>query len=156
MTRSTFLTGAVLIAAVAGSLVWLRALNNSTPSAASIPKHAGCGPAARAFADHQSDLWLTVSAPVSRTLSDSIGRFEHQRFILRCASGQTLLVENDVSVGQRAPVQAGDQVTVHGQYIWNSLGGLIHYTHHGSGAQSGWIALRGKVYAVIPLFWITV
>ena len=149
MTRSTVAFGVLLTGAVIGSLIWLRALNATTPSAASIPKHVGCGEVQSAFARRQSYEWVTLSAPVWRTLSDSVGQYYHQRFILRCPSGQTVLIENDVSIGRRVPVHPGDMVTVHGQYIWNALGGLVHYTHHGAGAQSGWIALRGTVYSII-------
>lgn len=149
MKPSTLIVGSIAVIAVAGSLLWLRALNNSAPSASSIPQHAGCGQVSHAFVQHQSSVWLTLSAPVARTLTDSIGQFDHQRFILRCPSGQTVLIENDVSIGRRVPVRRGDLVIVHGQYIWNSLGGLVHYTHHGGGAESGWIALKGEIYALL-------
>ncbi|MBV9279457.1 MAG: DUF3465 domain-containing protein, partial [Chloroflexi bacterium] len=36
---------------------------------------------------------------------------------------------------------------VRGQYVWNAQGGLIHFTHHGTGSESGWILVRGKLYA---------
>jgi hypothetical protein len=77
-------------------------------------------------------------------LPDSYGRFQHQRFILRCPFGQTVLIENDVSVGQRVPVYPGATVAVHGEFVWNSQGGLIHDTHGGS--EQGWILFQGKVY----------
>lgn len=143
MARSyrSLIVGAAL--AIVVGIVALRLVNRGTSvEDARRAAAAGCSQVASAYDSRRSDLWLTMSAPVSRLLPNSYGRFEHERFILRCPSGQTVLIENDVSVGQRVPVGPGDPVAVHGQYIWNPQGGLIHYTHRGN----GWILFRGKLY----------
>jgi len=109
----------------------------------------GCSEAGRAYLQRQSGLWLTVSSQVMRTLPDEIGTLKHQRFIVRCSSGQTLLIVNDLSIGTRAPVHVGDRVLIRGQYVWNRQGGLLHFTHHSdSGGAGGWIVLRGRVYSL--------
>ncbi|HSW95699.1 MAG TPA: DUF3465 domain-containing protein, partial [Patescibacteria group bacterium] len=73
----------------------------------------------------------------------------HQRFIIRLAGAtQTVLIDNNVDVGQRVPVAPSDDVTVHGEYIWNDQGGLIHYTHHDPAPdhEGGWIDRNGVRY----------
>jgi hypothetical protein len=36
---------------------------------------------------------------------------------------------------------------MHGEYIWNKKGGVLHYTHHSTTRhESGWIQLNGQVY----------
>jgi len=45
-------------------------------------------------------------------------------------------------------VMPGDSVIVHGEYVWNDEGGLIHFTHHDPAPahEGGWIELRGVRY----------
>ncbi len=105
---------------------------------------------ARAFADHRSPLEVTAQGQVERVLSDETSDTgTHQRFIVKLdGATQTVLVTNNVSVGTRVPVAVGDSVVVHGEYIWNDQGGLVHFTHHdpdGSHA-SGWIERQGVRY----------
>ena len=59
-----------------------------------------------------------------------------------------MLVDNNVTIGRRAPVAPNDNVIVHGEYVWNDQGGLIHFTHHGPapGHEGGWIELNGVRY----------
>jgi hypothetical protein len=109
----------------------------------------GCSQVGPAFQRHQNGVWLSLSARVSRLLPDTDGGREHQRFVVTCSSGQTVLVVNDVSIGQRVPVQVGDEVAARGQYIWTAQGGLVHFTHHAlSGNESGWILLDRRVYSL--------
>jgi hypothetical protein len=133
------LVGGILYLRLSHHTVSLQQARRETPS--------GCSQAAVPFHNGTSGLWLVVTGHVFRLLPDSYGRFEHQRFVLRCSSGQTILIENDVSVGHRVPVHHGDVVVVRGQYIWNALGGLIHFTHSGGPGEGGWILYRNKVYS---------
>ena len=75
----------------------------------------------RAYAEHQSDVQVTANGVVSRLLSDDTGPSgTHQRFIVQVkGSTQTLLIDNNVDIGKRVPVAIGDDVTVHGEYVWN-------------------------------------
>ena len=107
----------------------------------------------RAYAQHLSSLEVTAEGAVTRLLSDDTGPSgTHQRFIVQLAgSTQTLLIDNNVDIGKRVPVAAGDAVVVHGEYVWNDQGGLIHFTHHDPAHthEDGWIELRGLRYATI-------
>jgi hypothetical protein len=117
----------------------------------------GCAPPSpdnasveRAFAEHRSQIEVTAEGSVARLLTDESGPSgTHQRFIVRLAtSTQTLLIDNNVSIGRRVPVAPGDAVIVHGEYVWNEQGGLIHFTHHDPAHthEGGWIELTGTRY----------
>ncbi|HLZ47762.1 MAG TPA: DUF3465 domain-containing protein [Candidatus Limnocylindria bacterium] len=105
---------------------------------------------ARAYAERRSTVEVTADGVVTSVLPDATGPSgPHQRFIIRLAgTTQTVLIENNVTVGQRVPVAAADPVTVRGEYIWNDQGGLIHYTHHdpAPGHEGGWIDHKGIRY----------
>jgi hypothetical protein len=111
----------------------------------------------RAFAEHLSGVQVTADGAVTRLLSDDTGPSgSHQRFIMQVkGSTQTLLIENNIDIGKRVPVATGDEVIVHGEYVWNDQGGLIHFTHHDPAHthDNGWIELRGLRYATIPMPW---
>ena len=146
--RPVFLVvpGVVLVVVALGIVGHLSHRNESV-GAAERAGLVGCNAVRQAFRTQSSGTWLTMAAPVARMLSDSHGVSTHQRFILQCGSGQTVLVDNNVDVGTRAPVAVHVRVVVHGQYIWNNLGGLIHDTHHStSGGQDGWILVGRRVY----------
>lgn len=73
----------------------------------------------------------------------------HEQFIIRLSSGEiTLEVEHNISIARRVPVNLGDRVVVHGEYIWNSKGGLIHFTHHDPQGthEGGYITDNGATY----------
>jgi hypothetical protein len=105
---------------------------------------------ARAFAEHRSEIQVTAQGTVDRLLSDEMSVVgQHQRFILRLMGArQTLLITNNISIGRRVPVALGDDLVVHGEYIWNDEGGLIHFTHHDPDRshEGGWIQHRGVRY----------
>jgi hypothetical protein len=142
----------VALAIVAG-IGYLRLAGGTSVSVQGARRQltAGCAAAQSAYNGRDSGVWLSVSGTVERVLPDGVGRLRHQRFIVRCAGGLTVLVVNDVSIGERVPVRVGSGVGVRGQYEWNPLGGLIHFTHHreGGGQPRGWILYAGRVYALI-------
>ncbi|TMC74619.1 MAG: DUF3465 domain-containing protein [Chloroflexi bacterium] len=104
----------------------------------------------RAFAEHRSQLEITAEGSVTQVLTDDNGPAgTHQRFIVRLTSStQTVLIDNNVSIGRRVPVAPGDAVIVHGEYVWNQQGGLVHFTHHDPAHthESGWIERAGTRY----------
>ena len=104
----------------------------------------------RDYAERRSTVEVTAQGVVTAVLADDTGPSgRHQRFIIRLAGAtQTVLIENNLDVGQRVPVATADDVTVHGEYIWNEQGGLIHYTHHdpAPGHEGGWIDRNGIRY----------
>jgi hypothetical protein len=105
----------------------------------------------RAFAEHRSGIEVTAEGSVTRLLSDDTGPSgTHQRFIMQVKGAtQTLLIDNNVDVGKRVPIANGDGVVVHGEYVWNDQGGLIHFTHHDPNHthEDGWIELKGTRYS---------
>jgi hypothetical protein len=114
---------------------------------------AGNATVERAFAEHLSSIEVTAEGSVTRLLSDDTGPSgTHQRFIVQVkGSTQTLLIDNNVDIGKRVPLATGDAVVVHGEYVWNDQGGLIHFTHHDPAHthEDGWIELKGVRYATI-------
>jgi len=83
----------------------------------------------RDYSEKRSTVEVIAEGVVTSVLADGSGPSgTHQRFIIRLAGAtQTVLVDNNVTIGQRVPVAPADDVIVHGEYIWNDQGGLIHY-----------------------------
>jgi hypothetical protein len=112
-----------------------------TPDNAAVERH---------YAEHRSTVEVTAEGVVTSVLADESGPSgTHQRFIIRLAGAtQTVLVDNKVTIGQRAPVATQDDVIVHGKYLWNDQGGLIHFTHHDPAPahEGGWIQVHGVRY----------
>src|SRR5207245_11540516 len=98
----------------------------------------------------QSPVRGTDVATVVQVLPDRVSASgKHEQFIVRLTSGDlSLLVEHNLSIAPRAPVAVGDHVIVHGEYIWNAQGGLIHFTHHDPEGrhEGGFIQDNGTVY----------
>lgn len=116
-------------------------------STASAP--AGDQVVATAYQSHQSGVQVTGSGTVERVLSDDTNGARHQRFIVRLASGQTLLVTHNIDIAPRIPVlKPGDMVEFKGQYEWNDQGGVIHWTHHDPDGshEAGWLKFGGQLY----------
>ncbi len=106
------------------------------------------GSVAAAFAARQSDVFLETDGRVERTLADDRDGVPHQRFIIRVPGDLTVLVSHNLDLATRVPLGLGDSVTVRGEYVWNDLGGLIHWTHHDPAGRrpGGWIRLDGRTY----------
>jgi len=104
----------------------------------------------RAYAERRSNVEVTAEGAVTSVLADDSGPSGvHQRFIVRLAgSTQTVLVDNNVTIGQRVPVLPGNDVSVHGEFVWNDQGGLIHFTHHdpAHAHEGGWIDVGAVRY----------
>jgi hypothetical protein len=128
--------------AVLLSLVWLAACGASAqPDDAAIVGD---------FHNHQSNVEVTADATVVRLLADRTSSTgTHEQFIIKLSSGDlTIEVEHNISIAQRAPLKVGDHVIVHGEYIWNAQGGLIHFTHHDPQGthEGGYIQDGGTTY----------
>ncbi len=92
---------------------------------------AESGSVARAYAARQSDVQVAGTGVVTRVLPDDNDGSRHQRFILRLADGQTVLVAHNVDLAPRVVGLAlGDKVSFYGEYEFNESGGVIHWTHH--------------------------
>lgn len=115
----------------------------------SSPSSAADEAVSNAFQAQQSGAQIGGEGVVERVLSDDNDGSRHQRFILRLASGQTLLIAHNIDIAPRIQaLKPGDRVAFYGQYEWNAEGGVIHWTHHDPHGQhiSGWLKFNGMVY----------
>ena len=104
---------------------------------------------ARAFNTRTSDVQVEGEGVVSRLLSDDVKGSRHQRFIVRLASGQTVLITQNIDLAPRIDgLREGDRVSFNGEYVWNPEGGVIHWTHHDPQGRhvTGWIKHDGRTY----------
>jgi len=104
---------------------------------------------AAAFENRQSNVQIQGMGEVTRVLADDNDGSRHQRFIIRLASGQTLLVAHNIDLANRvASLKVGDAVEFYGEYEWNPQGGVIHWTHHDPSGRhvAGWIKHNGHTY----------
>ena len=109
-------------------------------------RSAGVATTAQAPADGRM---ITVQGTVDRLLPDDRDGSPHQRFVVRTASGQTLLVAHNIALAQRLDgLRQGDTVTLYGEYVWNNHGGLMHWTHRDPSGRhtSGYIEWQGRRY----------
>ncbi|NNK38860.1 MAG: DUF3465 domain-containing protein [Xanthomonadales bacterium] len=110
----------------------------------------GAGPATEtAFEQGISGRQVLGSGEVIRILPDDNDGSRHQRFILRTASGQTLLIAHNIDLAPRiSDLRKGDRVEFHGVYEWNDRGGVIHWTHHDPRGEHtpGWLKHEGRTY----------
>jgi hypothetical protein len=103
----------------------------------------------RAFANRESDIQVEGKGTVIRLLSDDVNGPRHQRFIVKLASGQTLLISHNIDIAPRiSELTVGDSVRFNGEYVWNEKGGTIHWTHHDPRGRhvAGWVVHNGKTY----------
>ena len=84
-----------------------------------------------AFDRKQSDIQVHGTGKVTKLLADDTNGDKHQRFILKLASGQTILIAHNIDIAVRIDtLKINDDVEFYGEYVWNSKGGLVHWTHH--------------------------
>jgi hypothetical protein len=106
-------------------------------------------PIGRAFKNRTSDVQVKGAGVVTRLLEDDLDDSRHQRFIVRLASGQTLLIAHNIDIAPRvADLQKGDSVRFYGEYAWNEKGGMVHWTHHDPDGKhvAGWIKHNERTY----------
>ena len=114
------------------------------------PRCAGTGGALEeAIAKRRSDVCVTGGGQVVKLLADDNEGSRHQRFLVRLAGGEAVLVAHNVDVGRRVePLRVGDGVEFSGEFEWNDLGGVVHWTHHDPIGRhpDGWVKANGKMY----------
>lgn len=119
--------------------------NQSHTSSSSVADKA----ISNAYQAKLSGVQLGGEGVVDRVLTDDDDGSRHQRFILRLASGQTLLIAHNIDIAPRIEaLKSGDRVSFFGQYEWNAEGGIIHWTHQDPNGQHvpGWLKYNGMVY----------
>ena len=104
----------------------------------------------QAFAAQRSGVWVENQGTVERTLRDDNEGSRHQRFIVRLASGHTVLIAHNIDLAPRARIRSGDAISFRGQYEWNQQGGVVHWTHHDPRSPDridagGWLDVDGEL-----------
>lgn len=101
-----------------------------------------------AFKQEKRDVWVVGEGVVERLLRDDSKRPRHQRFVLRIATDQTVLIVHNIDLAPRVPLGLGDSVTFRGEYVWNAQGGIVHQTHRDSHIRSagGWVIWKGQFF----------
>jgi len=83
-----------------------------------------------AFLQKFTDFFVTIIGVVKVVLPDDTEGIQHQRFLVELyGSNQTVLIVHNLEYGKRLHLKTGDTFKITGEYVWNSLGGLIHLTH---------------------------
>ncbi|WP_300674420.1 DUF3465 domain-containing protein [Desulfoluna sp.] len=102
-----------------------------------------------AFKRQLSDIQVGGSGKVIKLLRDDTQGSRHQKFIVKLASGQTILIAHNIDLAPRIhSLSVGDPVNFYGEYEWNVRGGVVHWTHHDPGGrhEGGWINHGGTLY----------
>ena len=96
-----------------------------------------------AFQQKKSRVFLETSGSVIKLLPDDRQGSRHQRFLMKTDDGPTLLVSHNIDLSERVPLKAGMTMQIRGEYIWNTKGGLMHWTHHDPRGrhEGGWIKI---------------
>ncbi|SDH03478.1 Protein of unknown function [Pseudomonas benzenivorans] len=139
----------LLLAALAYALVQARGLSIPGFSASPPATSDSSAVLAQAYVNRQSDIQVEGVGIVVKVLADDRDGSRHQRFILRLANGQTLLVAHNIDLAPRIhELKAGDDLGFYGEYEWNAQGGVIHWTHHDPGGRhvAGWLKHGGRIY----------
>jgi hypothetical protein len=103
----------------------------------------------QAYQQQLSDLQVEGEGAVFKLLSDDNRGSRHQRFIIRLASGQTLLVAHNIDLAPKIEnLKVGDNIGFFGEYEWNNKGGILHWTHRDPQGRhvSGWLKHADRVY----------
>jgi hypothetical protein len=103
----------------------------------------------RAFKTRTSNVQVEGEGLVTKLLADDLAGSRHQRFIVRLDSGQTILIAHNIDISSRvAELQEGDRIGFYGEYVWNSQGGMVHWTHLDPEGRhvAGWLKHKGRTY----------
>ena len=102
-----------------------------------------------AFDNQKSEFQIQGEGVVTRILSDDLDGSRHQRFILQISEKQTVLVAHNIDIASRLMgLTVNSTVEFYGEYEWNDLGGVIHWTHHDPDGYhiDGWLKYNGETY----------
>lgn len=141
----------LLLLAVAVSLIYgfVYEKGISIPLNISLSSQSSDTTLQNAYKNRQSDLQVLGKGVVIKLLRDDLKGSRHQKFILKLSTGQTLLISHNIDLAPRINrLRTGDTVAFHGEYEWNSKGGVIHWTHHDPGGShiGGWLKHKDKTY----------
>lgn len=124
-------------------------LSDTTRGSDSASGDSGVRVIAEAYRAQRSDVQVMGEGTVKKILRDDLDGSRHQRFLLRLANKQTLLVAHNIDLAPRIDaLREGDKVAFFGEYEWNNQGGVIHWTHHDPAGRhvGGWLKHGGRTY----------
>jgi Protein of unknown function (DUF3465) len=130
-------------------LLLLSACAWSCAGASSRPDNAA---ALRDIQAGRSGSEVVVQGPVTRLMGAQAGPAGvHERFAVQVSGdgmSRQVLVADNISIAQAAPLHSGDIVTVKGELAFNSAGPVIHWTHRDPRLhhRPGFIEVSGKMY----------
>jgi hypothetical protein len=102
-----------------------------------------------AYTNHQNQVQVQGSGVVIKVLADDDNGSRHQRFIIKLASGQTLLVAHNIDLAPKiTAIKENDHIAFYGVYEWNAKGGVIHWTHRDPNNRHvhGWLKHNGNTF----------
>ena len=102
-----------------------------------------------AFQNKESNLQVNGKGTATVLLENDTSGTQHQKFIIKLASGQTLLVSHNIDLAPKInSLKIGDAIEFYGEYEWNDEGGLIHWTHIDPSGEhiDGWLFHDGLFY----------
>lgn len=102
----------------------------------------------QAFKAKKSDVQVSGQGVVIKLLKDDNNGSRHQKFLVKINAQQTLLFAHNIDLAPRVPLQAGDEISFYGEYLYNPKGGVMHWTHHAPRGDhvAGWIMHNGQKY----------
>ena len=104
-----------------------------------------------AFSSQRSHVEVVASGKVTRVLGVRGGPSgDHEGYLLRLDGGcaLTLKVETNVTLTGPVPLAPGEAVVVKGEYEYNGLGGVVHWTHRDprGNHEAGYVQAGGLTY----------
>ncbi len=102
-----------------------------------------------AFQEQLQEVMVEGSGTVVKVLPDDTKGSRHQRFIVKIADGQTLLIAHNIDIAPRIPnIARGDSISFRGSYVYNDRGGIVHWTHRDPNGThpSGWLSHNGRKF----------
>lgn len=97
----------------------------------------------------KSNVFIEGSGQVVKLLADDNKGSRHQKFLVKVATGQTLLFAHNIDLAPRIEsLQIGDAIAFRGEYVYNPKGGVMHWTHRDPKNQmiGGWILHNNQQY----------
>ena len=95
---------------------------------------------------------IATNLVVTQVLPDDVHGRRHQKWVVALADQRRVQVVYNSEFGPRVPVVVGQIQSVAGEYIWNSKGGLLHWTHYDPRGRrpDGYVEVNGQMYGDDP------
>lgn len=134
------------------ALIMLSACTSGSHGATSQPA-AISSEVCAAYRAQRSNVEITTSGTVVKVLGVYNGPSgAHENFLVATSPATgcrlTLRVAHNVDIARRIPLAPGEAVTLHGEYIYDSRGGIMHWTHRDPRGrhQGGYVEANGERY----------